>query len=90
MPLNFGAVMKRIIGKAARSGAISPEQLCLSEHTSKWNMNVYLAVAKEYEPVLLLPIGFGCILANIPLAGMSDGATTMHWTPMAVSWRWRA
>ncbi len=28
-----------------------------------------LAVIKEYEPVLLLPIGFGCILANI---GMSN------------------
>ena len=34
---------------------------------------VYLAVAKEYEPVLLLPIGFGCVLANIPLTGMTDG-----------------
>ncbi len=34
---------------------------------------IYLAVVKEYEPVLLLPIGFGCILANIPLTGMSDG-----------------
>jgi carboxybiotin decarboxylase len=34
---------------------------------------IYLAVAKEYEPVLLLPIGFGCILANIPLTGMTDG-----------------
>jgi oxaloacetate decarboxylase beta subunit len=32
-----------------------------------------LAVIKEYEPVLLLPIGFGCILANIPLTGMTDG-----------------
>jgi oxaloacetate decarboxylase beta subunit len=32
-----------------------------------------LAVMKEYEPVLLLPIGFGCIIANIPLTGMSDG-----------------
>ncbi len=30
-----------------------------------------LAVAKEYEPVLLVPIGFGCILANIPLTGMA-------------------
>ncbi len=29
---------------------------------------IYLAIAKEYEPVLLLPIGFGCILANL---GMS-------------------
>jgi oxaloacetate decarboxylase beta subunit len=32
---------------------------------------IYLAIAKGYEPVLLLPIGFGCILANIPLAGMT-------------------
>jgi sodium ion-translocating decarboxylase beta subunit len=29
---------------------------------------IYLAVAKEYEPVLLLPIGFGCILANLGMA----------------------
>ena len=28
---------------------------------------IYLAIAKEIEPVLLLPIGFGCLLANIPL-----------------------
>lgn len=34
---------------------------------------IALAVIKEYEPVLLLPIGFGCILANIPLTGMSEG-----------------
>ncbi|MEN6409810.1 MAG: sodium ion-translocating decarboxylase subunit beta [Anaerolineaceae bacterium] len=30
---------------------------------------IALAVIKEYEPVLLLPIGFGCILANL---GMSN------------------
>lgn len=34
---------------------------------------IYLAVMKEYEPVLLLPIGFGCMLANIPLTGMTEG-----------------
>ena len=33
---------------------------------------ILLAVVKEYEPVLLLPIGFGCILANIPLTGMAE------------------
>ena len=32
---------------------------------------IYLAIAKEIEPVLLLPIGFGCLLANIPLSGMT-------------------
>ncbi|MFQ5980894.1 MAG: sodium ion-translocating decarboxylase subunit beta [Candidatus Heimdallarchaeota archaeon] len=36
---------------------------------------IYLAIAKEFEPLLLLPIGFGCILVNIPLAGMmNDGS----------------
>ena len=27
---------------------------------------IYLAIAKDMEPTLLLPIGFGCILANLP------------------------
>ena len=30
---------------------------------------IYLAIKKEMEPSLLLPIGFGAILANIPLSG---------------------
>jgi oxaloacetate decarboxylase beta subunit len=34
---------------------------------------IALAIVKRYEPILLLPIGFGCILANIPLTGMTDG-----------------
>ncbi|MFA5468931.1 MAG: sodium ion-translocating decarboxylase subunit beta [Sphaerochaetaceae bacterium] len=29
---------------------------------------LYLAIAKGFEPLLLVPIGFGCILANIPFA----------------------
>ena len=29
---------------------------------------IWLAVAKDYEPMLLLPIGFGAILVNLPLA----------------------
>jgi oxaloacetate decarboxylase beta subunit len=33
---------------------------------------IALAVLKEYEPVLLLPIGFGCLLANIPMTGMTS------------------
>jgi oxaloacetate decarboxylase beta subunit len=32
---------------------------------------IYLAIVKEYEPVLLLPIGIGCILTNIPVTGMT-------------------
>ncbi|MFZ5856218.1 MAG: sodium ion-translocating decarboxylase subunit beta [Chloroflexota bacterium] len=33
---------------------------------------IYLAVAKEYEPVLLLPIGFGCILANLGMSAYAE------------------
>jgi len=34
---------------------------------------IYLAITKEYEPLLLIPIGFGAILANMPLAHMAAG-----------------
>ena len=40
---------------------------------------LYLAIVKGFEPLLLLPIGFGALLANIPLAGISgpDGLQGM-------------
>jgi sodium ion-translocating decarboxylase beta subunit len=36
---------------------------------------LYLGISKGYEPLLLVPIGFGALLVNIPLAGLmeSDG-----------------
>lgn len=33
---------------------------------------LYLAIKKEYEPLLLVPIGFGMLLANLPLGGLMD------------------
>ena len=48
---------------------------------------LYLAIVKGFEPLLLLPIGFGGLLANCPLAGvtapemMHDGIVT--WTQAA-------
>ena len=33
---------------------------------------IYLAITKKYEPLLLIPIGFGAILANLPLAEMGS------------------
>src|SRR4030042_3546551 len=32
---------------------------------------LYLAVGKKIEPLLLVPIGFGIVLGNMPLAGLS-------------------
>ena len=33
---------------------------------------MYLAIVKKFEPLLLLPIAFGMLLANLPLAGIMD------------------
>lgn len=38
---------------------------------------VYLGAAKGFEPLLLIPIGFGTILVNIPGAGMGNGPDGM-------------
>ncbi|MFA5303880.1 MAG: hydrolase [Candidatus Nanoarchaeia archaeon] len=46
MPINFGQVMKRMDKNARASGAKILDNLCLAEHSSKWNMDVYLAVDK--------------------------------------------
>jgi sodium ion-translocating decarboxylase beta subunit len=35
---------------------------------------IYLAVTRGYEPLLLIPIGFGALLANLPLANLSSHA----------------
>ena len=39
---------------------------------------LYLAIVKNFEPLLLLPIGFGAILANIPGAGIAEGNGILH------------
>lgn len=39
---------------------------------------LYLAIIKNFEPLLLLPIGFGAILANIPGAGIAEGSGILH------------
>lgn len=39
---------------------------------------IFLAIRKGFEPLLLIPIGFGGILANIPVANMAEGAGILH------------
>ena len=40
---------------------------------------LYLAIKKKFEPLLLLPIGFGAILTNIPLAGFSEPGGLLYY-----------
>ena len=47
MPVNFGTVIRRMNKKAEKVKAGIPDWMCLSDHTSKWNMDLYLAVDKE-------------------------------------------
>lgn len=47
IPINFGAVITRLTNKVQKAGADMPDWLCLSDHTSKWKMEIFLAIDKE-------------------------------------------
>jgi carboxybiotin decarboxylase len=40
---------------------------------------LYLAIVRKFEPLLLLPIGFGAVLANIPNAGFNDEGGILYY-----------
>ncbi|MDE3273992.1 sodium ion-translocating decarboxylase subunit beta [Pseudoalteromonas sp. G4] len=40
---------------------------------------LYLAIVRNFEPLLLVPIGFGAILTNIPLAGLSEAGGLLYY-----------
>ncbi len=40
---------------------------------------LYLAIARNFEPLLLVPMGFGAILTNIPVAGFSEVGGLLHY-----------
>lgn len=40
---------------------------------------IYLAIARDYEPLLLLPIGVGIVLANLPLSGLMEPGEGLLW-----------
>ncbi|MFA6353429.1 MAG: hydrolase [Candidatus Paceibacterota bacterium] len=47
MPINFGSVMTRLCKKFEEVGATMVDGMLLSDHTSKWNMDLYLATDKD-------------------------------------------
>jgi len=47
IPINFGQVITKLMAKVENAKAQTPDNVCLSDHTSKWNMDIYLAVDKE-------------------------------------------
>ena len=60
----------------------SPEAILLYKQIVMWIIGgvlIYLAIKKDMEPTLLLPMGFGAILVNIPNSGVitEEGAITI-------------
>ncbi|MBQ4149359.1 MAG: sodium ion-translocating decarboxylase subunit beta, partial [Clostridium sp.] len=47
--------------------AVTPQQIVMYIVGA---LLIWLAIEKEYEPALLLPMGFGAILVNLPLSGV--------------------
>ncbi|MDD2732128.1 MAG: hypothetical protein PHI53_02950 [Candidatus Pacebacteria bacterium] len=47
IPINFGSAIKKMMAKIEKAGAETPDWMSLSDHTSKWNMDLYVAVDRE-------------------------------------------
>ncbi len=47
MPLNFGRVIRRMMARIESAGAQAQDWMGLSDHTSRWNMDLYVAVDRE-------------------------------------------
>jgi oxaloacetate decarboxylase beta subunit len=45
---------------------------------------LYLAIAKDFEPLLLLPIAFGCLLVNLPLSGIIDPGGFLYFVKFGI------
>ncbi len=44
----------------------------------------YLAIAKGFEPLLLMPIAFGCMLVNLPLSGIVDPGGFLYFVKFGI------
>lgn len=47
IPLNFGGAMRKLDKLVHDAGAVFEDNMALSDHTSKWHIDVYAAVDKE-------------------------------------------
>ncbi len=56
IPLNFGKVIRRMDSKIRASGGKIQDWLVLSDHTSRWNMDLYAAVDREIPGARNVPL----------------------------------
>jgi carboxybiotin decarboxylase len=86
-PMDFSAMMVNFYNTTGISTLIKPQEGALTSHGEPmsafhqtWGRIImflvtfvlfYLAIAKGFEPLLLLPIAFGGLLANVPIANIA-------------------
>lgn len=81
---SLGEIFKNLAGETGVSGFLSYE--------SSWTegpgrlvmvavgfLLLYLGISKGFEPLLLVTIGFGCVLSNIPLSGINEAGGILHY-----------
>ena len=73
VPLTFGRAMRRLMGKVEQVHADCSENLSLSDHTSKWNMDVYVGVDRDLPGTEMTAIS-GSFFARVYEGPFSDTA----------------
>jgi hypothetical protein len=83
IPLNFGQVMVRNMARIAQANAFTPAPpIGLSDHTSRWNMDLYLEVSKE------VPMAEHARLSGTFLTKVFEGPfrDTARWCAQMADW----
>ena len=71
MEFSFSSSASKIVHSTAFTSLESGDVIMLAVAC----LLIYLAIWKKFEPLLLLPMGFGCLLANIPMSMMASTDT---------------
>jgi hypothetical protein len=78
IPINFGSVIKRIMKKVEQNGIKMTEWLGLSDHISKWSMDIYVAVDKEVTGANNVALSGKFMKVHIKIL-VNGGRTLSNW-----------
>jgi hypothetical protein len=80
VPLNFGAVMRRNVGRIAAAGACAEGMVVLSDENSLWGADVYIEVARDVPGAAMATLSgtFLCKVFEGPYKNMRRWVTEMR------------
>ncbi len=84
MEFSLTTVLGRIFAESGFAGLIeSPGNLIMIAVAC---LLLYMGIGKKYEPLLLVPIAFGMLLANMPFTGLLDDGGLLHFFYLGVEY----